>query len=68
MKNQKGITLITIIITILVMLILAGITLTLTISEDGVISKTEQAKVTQEIAQETEILDIKEISSFNISI
>ena len=41
MKNNKGITMIALIITIIVMLILAGVALSFTIGEDGVINKAE---------------------------
>ena len=57
-KNKKGITLISLIITIIVMLILAGITINLTISEDGVISKVDDSKIAQEIAIEKENIQL----------
>ena len=43
MKNQKGITLIALIITILVLLILTGITLNLALGENGIIKKANNA-------------------------
>ena len=58
MKNNKGITIITLIITILVMLILVVITMNLTIREDGVISKTDDAKTAQDIATEMENIQL----------
>ena len=44
MKNQKGITLIALIITIIVMLILVAVTLMITLGENGVIQKAREAK------------------------
>ena len=42
-KNQKGITLITLIITVVVMLILAGVAISAVVNGDGLFSKTRQA-------------------------
>ena len=39
MKNQKGITLIALVISIIVMLILAGVSLNATIGDNGIITK-----------------------------
>lgn len=43
-KNDTGITLVALVITIIVMLILAGVAINLTIGENGLIVKTQQAK------------------------
>ena len=53
-KETKGITLVALIITVVILLILAGITLNATIGENGLISKAKDAK------KETEIASIKE--------
>lgn len=42
-KQEKGITLIALIVTIVVLLLLAGVTLNLVLSNNGVISKAKQA-------------------------
>lgn len=42
--NAQGITLITLVITIIVLLILAGVTLVLTIGDNGIITKAEETK------------------------
>ena len=42
-QNEKGITLIALVITIIVLLILAGITINLTIGEDGIIRRAQEA-------------------------
>lgn len=52
--RNEGITLVALVVTIVVLLILAGITITMIFSEDGVISKAEQ---TREATKKAEILD-----------
>ena len=44
MKKQKGITLITLVITIIVLIILTGVTINLTIGENGLITKATRAR------------------------
>ena len=57
MNNQKGITLIALVISIVVMLILAGVSLNATIGENGIISRAQEIKLKKEEADvETEIL------------
>lgn len=63
-RKNKGITLVTLVITIIVLLILAGVSLTLILGNEGIlgratsaVDKTEQAKVKEEI--EMGILDIQ---------
>jgi len=53
MKNN-GITLIALVITIVVLIILAGVTLNLTLGENGIFKKAEDAKQNYQIAQEEE--------------
>ena len=43
MKNQKGITLIALVITIIVLLILAGVTISLTVGKNGALSRARTA-------------------------
>ena len=57
MKN-KGITLIALVVTIVVLLILAGITISLVFSENGIISKSKNAKEQTQIAQVREQLEL----------
>lgn len=47
-KNKNGITLIALVITIIIMLLLAAIAIQLTLGENGLISKANQAKIEQE--------------------
>ena len=44
-RKEKGITLIALIITIIVLLILAGVAISLTIGENGILTKTQNARV-----------------------
>ncbi len=57
MKNQKGITLLALVITIIVLLILAGITIGAITGDNGIIGNAEQAKEETEIANEKEIVE-----------
>ena len=58
MKNQKGITLIALIITIVVMLILTGVAISTLVSEDGVLTKAEDVKLIQGVASIQEKLKL----------
>ena len=58
MNVNKGITLLALIITIIVMLILAGVTLSMIVGEDGVIARTEYAKEEQRGATVEEHRDL----------
>ncbi len=49
-KQEKGITLISLVITIIILLILAGVTLSLTLGDTGIITQAVNAKEAQEIA------------------
>ena len=57
-SNQKAITLITLVVTIMVLLILAGITLQLLIGENGLIGRTWQARIKYDEQQAREKLEI----------
>ena len=59
MKNQKGITLIALIITIIIMLVLVGVTVSF-VSNGGLISKAKQA------AKQTQIEADKELLQFDV--
>ena len=56
-KNDKGITLLVLVITIIILLILAGITISAITGENGIIGNAEKAKEETEIAEEKEILE-----------
>lgn len=55
-KNKSGITLIALVITITILLVLAGISIAALTGENGLINKAASARENTEIAQETEIL------------
>lgn len=57
-KNQKGITLISLVISIIVMLILAGVSINATIGENGLITKTKIASIATRISQLKEELEM----------
>ena len=44
LKNKKGITLIALVVTIVVLLILAGVTINLLLDENGIIAKSKDAR------------------------
>ena len=56
--RQKGITLIALVVTIVILLILAGITINMVFSEDGLIQKAQQAKDVQLIATYQDRIEI----------
>ena len=58
LKNAKGITLIALVITIIILLILAGITLNTLWGEGGIINQAERTKIMNELATYKEQLDL----------
>lgn len=56
-KEKKGITLIALVITIIVLLILAGVTITTLTVENGILTKANEAKEETEIGNEKEIIE-----------
>lgn len=65
MKNNKGITLIALIVTIIVLIILAGISINLMLGNFGVITKTEEAKEENLKQTAKEVMNLK-ITSIQI--
>ena len=63
MKNREGITLIALVITIVVLIILAGITINLTIGENGILSKAKKAKEDMNFAAAYERVNLKIIEA-----
>ena len=57
-KGERGITLIALVVTIVVLLILAGITISLVFGENGIISKSKNAKEQTEISKVREQLEL----------
>ena len=56
MKNKNGITLIALVITIMVLLVLIGITLSIFLGKNGVLSKAQEAKIQSDITEEKETI------------
>ncbi len=62
-KKEEGITLIALITTIIVLLILAGISIGAITGSNGIIGQAQSAKEETEIAQEKEIIDISTVEA-----
>ena len=56
--SEKGITLIALVITIIVLLILAGVTISMVLGDDGIIGQAKQAEQEYGTASESELQDI----------
>ena len=53
-KNSKGITLVALVVTIIVLLILAGVTITSLLGDEGIISKAQKAA---ELSKRTQVIE-----------
>ena len=63
-KKEKGITLVALVITIIVLLILAGVTISLVVSDNGVINKAQDAKTNMGNAQNRENEELQNLSNY----
>ena len=63
-KKTKGITLVALVLTIIVLLILAGVAISFTIGEEGIFRKAQDASKLYENAQENEMISLEEISNY----
>ena len=54
MRKQKGITLIALVVTVIVLIILAGVSISLVLGENGIVSKAKKAKENTELAKTEE--------------
>ncbi len=59
MKNQKGVTLVALVVTIIVLIILVGISINLLLGENGLITKAQEAKKQQKIAEIKEKISLE---------
>ena len=57
LRNKRGVTLLALVITIIVLLILAGITISAITEENGIIRNAGQAKEETEVANEKEVIE-----------
>lgn len=64
MRKRKGITLVALVITIIILLILAGIVLTLTIGQQGVLTRAQQAEKNYMVAQEDESKQLEKLLAY----
>lgn len=62
-KDQKGITLISLVVTIVILLILASVTISILFSENGIIKKAQEAKDIWKNAAESEANAIEELGN-----
>lgn len=62
-NSNRGITLIALVLTILILMILSAVTINLIIGENGIIVKAKQAKEREKIAQITEKLELSKAST-----
>lgn len=63
LKNKNGITLIALVITIVVLLILAGVTLNLVLDNNGIIQKSKEARSETIVADEKEKVEMAYVSA-----
>lgn len=61
LKGQKGITLVALVITIIVLIILAGVSIALLIDQDGIITKAKNGKQNYQIAANEEANTISDL-------
>lgn len=61
LKNKQGITLVALVVTVIVLLILAGVTITSLLGDDGIIQKAQQAANTMNEAIEIEQAKINDL-------
>lgn len=58
MKEEKGITLVALVVTIIILIILAGISIRLVLGDNGIVTRAKEAKIEYEIAQIKEEIGI----------
>ncbi len=64
LKNNHGITLIALVITIVVLLILAGVTIATLTGDNGILTKAQEAKTKTEEAQKQEEAQLKDLEDY----
>lgn len=63
MRREKGITLVSLAVTIIVLIILAGVSINLVLGENGIITKAQEAKKKQIIAEAKEKIGMDIVSA-----
>ena len=64
LKKQNGITLVALVVTIIVLIILAGVTLMIALDNDGIISKTKEGAQEYEDAQTNEDAQLEKVNEY----
>ena len=64
MKNKRGITLIALIITIIVLLILAGVSISLVVGENGILNRATDANKKTNLETEKEYLELATVAAY----
>ena len=64
LKSRKGITLIALVVTIVILLILAGVSISLILDNNGIIQKSKEARNKYEQAKENEQADLVNVSDW----
>ena len=63
-KNQKGITLIALVVTVIVLLILAGVAINLTVGDNGLFRRAQNAADTWQMAEQNEQSEMDKAADF----
>ena len=66
LKRSKGITLIALVVTIIVLLILAGISISMLMGQNGILNRAAESKREHTVAQEREAIAIAYSASMNV--
>ena len=61
MRNQRGITLVSLVVTIIVLIILAGISINVLVGQNGIITRAQQAKENMVLAEQREEEQLNEL-------
>ena len=64
LKNDKGITLIALVITIIVLLILAGVSIAMLTGDNGLLTRAKEAKSATENAKKDELAKLEDLNSY----
>ncbi len=67
-ESMRGITLIALVVTIVVLLILAGISISVLSGDNGIISQAQKSKEETEISEEKEIIDVSVAQAVNADV
>lgn len=64
MKQQKGITLVALVITIVVLIILAGVAISLTLSDNGIFNKAKEGRENYLVAANEEAVQLTNVEAY----